>query len=1113
MNSIRTLRGKFGAQTLLWIACAMLLQAPLFAQFSGTISGYIHDPSGAAISGANVIATTTDQGTSRSAPTDSTGFYNFVSMPRGNYVITASAPGFQTRTIKGVELTAGGNVREDFAMTVGQVTQEVTVTSSAPMVETSTSTESYLVDDRRVQDLPLNGRNIIALTLTMSNVNGVSAPQTMGDSRSGPLASINGSNQTANYYTLNGANFMNWDQATSFNPPPPDAIQEIRIQSHNFPAEYGFTNGAQITMATKSGSRQFHGTAWEFYRGAALNARSYFQTKRPGQVQNQPGFTAGGPIKGFGGKLFYFGSYQQLWNRQQAGSSSVSLPTTAQRGGDFSALLPGKVLTNPNNPLTGLPLTNSTGQPCVANNVINSGCLSSAAQKIMTAYFPAGATSVTTLTPSPINNHSFLGRLDYNLSAKNLLFVDFNFDHTDNSSLAGNISYITQSVYTNIAQGEIHDTHTFSPNLINEGLVAYTYNKAKGGPNSVVQPSSLGVNVPLDPSGGRGLTASITGGPNLAYPGITYQYYNQFEYNDAVTWIHGRHTMKFGYQGLWSFFWYQLALTRSLTFSGVETGNAFADFVLGRFDTGTFNYGAADNSPIGWKHALFAEDTYKVSPRFTLEYGIRWEPFTPFTQKSGRDLSFIPGQKSVVRPNSPPGILFIGDKQVPQKLEYPVWNTFAPRLGLSWDVFGNQKTVVRAAAGTFFQADGGEQLHASQGPWEGTDVLRNGLLDDPFGSLNQPMPPTQAALPGDFGCTAISAYPYMTCTFGQPITFVYTVPHFKVPTSEHFTLNIQQQLSRNWALELAYVGQPTFNQMGHNQFNAARNITVPDPNDPKFGQAPTAQNVNDRVTYSPGLLSPQSRVLGSFYHSHYQGGSVSVRSAVIHGFSINAGYTRAKILTNIGDIGTGLTSTVPNPFDLNWNRAPSFFDVRNTLAISWVYSPKVTLSNRLLKGVLEDWTITGLHRVQSGTPLQFLMGSDIAQNGSNYANSAQIAQYAAGMNASNLPISHANRKALIAAYFNTGAFQAPKTIAAGTYGNVRRGAMYGPGYVDHDFSVMRQVSLGFEDMKLQIRGEFFNAFNDVNFNNPNVTASGASFGQIQGANAGRVIQVAGKIIW
>lgn len=268
----------------------------LLGQVTGTISGYVRDQSGGVIVGATVTATQPDQQITRSAQTDETGFYNLLAMPRGTYTLASAMTGFSTRVQNEVELTAGANARVDFELSVGNVGERVTVEATAPMVETRDATQSSLIDDRRVQDLPLNGRNVIGLANTMANVTNVNASQDMSDNRAGPTMSVNGSNINQNLFTFNGAIFTNFDQTTGFNPPPPDAIQEIRIQTHNFSAEYGYTAGGQVSIVSKAGTNEFHGSAWEFLRNDRLNARSFFQPRRPAQRQNQLGAAAGGPI-------------------------------------------------------------------------------------------------------------------------------------------------------------------------------------------------------------------------------------------------------------------------------------------------------------------------------------------------------------------------------------------------------------------------------------------------------------------------------------------------------------------------------------------------------------------------------------------------------------------------------------------------------------------------------------------------------------------------------------------------------------------------------------------------------------------------------------------------
>ncbi len=1077
---------------------------PVTAQVTATISGYIKDPSGAVVARANVTATSAGQSSTRSAVTDDTGFYNLLAMPRGTYSLTASAPGFSTRSQAGIELTAGSNVRLDFELTVGSVSDKVQVTAVTPMVETADATLSNLVDDRRVQDMPLNGRNVVGLAAMMSEVTGVSTSQTLGDSRGGPVMNVNGGNQNANYYTLNGATFMNFDQTTGFNAPPPDAIQEIHIQTHSFSAEYGFTSGSQVSVVTKSGTNEFHGSAWEFWRNSVLNARSFFQPIRPFQNQNQAGAAGGGPLKK--NKLFLFGSYQHLWQRQQAGSSVTTVPTNAFRNGDFTSL--STTLKNPINPVTGAAWTGANGAPCVAGNIVQPGCISPAASSVLKSYIPVSPTnSVVTLSPAPWNNSNWLWRADYNLSEKNTLTGTYNYDHTDTSGLSANLPYLTSSTYTNIGQGSLHDVHTFSPSLINEGLVSWTYNKAIGGPDSTITPISMGINLPQDPAG-RGVTLSISGGPNLVYPNITYQYYSAWDINDTLTWTRGRHTIKAGMQLVQYRFYYGLTLTRSLSFTGTRSGNAMADFLMGAYDTASIWTGATDNTPKGWKHGFFVTDSFKVTPRLTVTYGLRYEPVVPPVQQSGRVMSWLPGVQSTVSPNSPPGFIYPGDPQLPQGLIHSDLNNFAPRLGISWDITGNAKNVIRASYGTFFQDAGGDILHANQAPWRHDFTLYNGRMDDPFGSLNQPPPPTAANLPADFGCRKISTFPGLACAYTLPISMVYTEPNLRTPYFHHLSFSLQRQITKDWAGELSYAGQIGVKLLGHNQFDAARFM-----NDPVTGAAPSVSNAPNRVPYLPGIMSPVSRELSNFYRMSYHALNAKLTKRMARGLTLQAGYTFSKNITNQPEVTVGLISNVPNPLDLNAGKGPSLFDHRHSVALSWVYAPQFSSSNALVRALINNWSLTGLHRIQSGSPLSLIMGTDVAANGSSYASSAQLAQLVAGATAADLQRSWSSRADMISKYFNTAAIMPPKQVPVGTYGNYSRGMVYGPGYVNSDVSIMKNIPLGSERFRSQLRGEFFNIFNQVNFNNPDQNASSGTFGRITSAQPGRVAQLALKFLW
>jgi hypothetical protein len=669
------------------------------AQVGGTISGYVQDQAGGVLPGATVTAESAGRQLIRSTQANSTGFFDLQALPRDTYVVKVEIAGFESQIRKDVEVTAGANVRLDFSLRVGGVTENVTVSGRATMVETRNATQSNLIDDQRVQDLPMNGRNVVGLAGTYAGVTAIRANQDTSDGRQGPIMSVNGGNQNHNLFTLNGSVFTHFNQTTGFNPPPPDAVQEIRIQTHNFSAEYGHTAGSQVSIVSKAGTNDFHGTAWEFHRNSALNARSFFQTRKPEQRQNQTGASAGGPL--IRNKLFWFGAYQRLWDRGEAGTSQTIVPTDAQRLGNFTAL--ATPLRNPVNPITGAPFTDSSGTPCITVNVISPSCISTVARGVLDRYVPPSASGVVVkLSPAPRDNAVYMARGDYHISDRNQLRAHLFADRSDSSTWPGNVNYVEQAVFSDVNQFGVSDTHIVNPRLVNEVTVSYLTSRSGGGAVTAVTPRDQGVNINIGPDG-RGMSYSVSGGINLNYPGVNTQDYVSWQLKDTATYTVGNHTLKGGYEFIRPAFEFNLALTRSANFAGTRTGNALADFMIGAFDNATIELGIADHSPSTVKHQFFVEDSYKVHPRLTLDYGLRYEPFIPFDQKGGRHTSWSPGVQSTTVSDAPKGILFPGDGGLPSRLTYSDLNNFAPRFGVAWDVDGDAKTVVRGGYGIFYQ--------------------------------------------------------------------------------------------------------------------------------------------------------------------------------------------------------------------------------------------------------------------------------------------------------------------------------------------------------------------------------------------------------------------------
>jgi hypothetical protein len=1092
-------------------------------EIAGSIRGTILDASGATVSGARITAIQTETGLVRSTITDAQGAYVFIELPIGHYRLEAEAQGFKKYVQEGISLDVNQTAAVAVRLEVGIPTQEVRVQADASLVETTVTSLGKTVGEREVLDLPLNGRDFTQLGLLQPGVFPLTPglQQAGGSLRNGQAYAVNGQRPESNNFLIDGANNFNSVDGGLVIQLPIDSIAEFHILTHTASAEFGHSSGSTTNIITRSGTNAFHGAAWEFLRNDAMDAKSFFATSVEPLKRNQFGGAFGGPIKK--DKTFFFGYYEGLRNRQGE-TVGADVPTQEERQGDFGLLctqakgtfntsgicsVPAGQLVNAFSPLpfpqNAFPFNELPGVDPFAQSLL--------------PFFPLpnqpslGPNAFSTTQTLDQNNDQFGVRVDHYLTAQDVLNFRYMFSQgntIDPLSTAGaNVPGFPVGENQRAQNFVVQETHTFSPSLL--GVARFSFLRNKYLFNEAINhttPESLGFQYApsLDAAIGPPfiqVSGYASVGDPITGPRDTYE--NAIDISASLTWVHGRHEVKFGggYGHDQINVLFGIASNGFFVFIPAPASDAFASFLLGA--PYLFLQGGGDPSRglRGNNLTAYAQDTYKINSHLTLNAGLRYELPFPYTEIHNRQNLFEPGVQSVVFPSAPAGLVYPGDPGVPAGLIPAEKTAFAPRVGLAWDPRGNGQWLATASYGIFYDpyynGQGGPlQTPSSAPPYLQTPQLNFPDFANPYGGTNP-----------------------FNGSFSQPMTLLTLSPNLRLPYAQDWNLNIQRSFLNDWLFEIGYVGTkgtklPRFIEGNPAVFVPGETNGMPNS---------TENNVNNRRLYSGCNLSPASPpctyasvgLISSIANSSYNALQTSLEKRFSHGLSFLASYTFSKTLDDVSSFNitgsasqsvAGENDLAQNPFDLASEYGRSMFDARHRFVVS--YEWRVPFWNHLAnwyQHVLGDWQLNGITTFMSGTPFTVYDSTDVSLQGS----APEISGFSS--NRPDVIGNPNNGPRTPQEWFNTAAFQQlnPAT-QAGQFGNEGRNIVQGPGLEQWDFSAFKTIPIH-ESKSLQFRAEFFNVFNHANFRLPDNDISSPTFGEISEALPGRLVQLALKFLF
>jgi hypothetical protein len=1044
------------------------------------------------VANAKVTATGEQTGFTRTVQTDAAGTYTIPLLPIGTkYRLTIEAAGFKTFSLTGLELQLNQSARVPVTLDVGSVSESINVESSAPLVDTTTSAGGDVVETKRIQELPLNGRNPLQLASLLPGVSVSRNPVAItSGNRNANFVNVNGSRSNETDYQLDGMRFAGAYNNSGLNYPSPDALQEFKLITNSYSAEYGYYAGSIFTAVTRSGTNQIHGALWEFFRNDKLNARNFFAATVPVLRQNQFGASGGFPI--LKNRLFGFVSYQGLRIRGASLTSSFP-PTAEERRGIFPTTI--------RDPRTNQPFP---------NNTIPADRFNPVAVRVLNDFIPVGPSTggglLVTSGSLPINANQWIGKMDANLSSRDSVNVSYFDDRTFSSSPFASGPYPIYGARTEdqvIPVVSVNYTRTIRPTLLNHLRTGTSSQREIRSCSQTITARDLGINIDLE---------GPPQAPNFNVPGrfsigaggqcVWEEGGRNWQIADSLTWIKGRHHMKFGIDIYRRDF--QLITGNNdngiFAFDGSATGNGLADFLLGEV-TNASRRPLIDLGMKSWNSSYFFQDDFRVSRRLTLNLGLRYELLGPFAEYRGversnvqipQNANFRFGIQSTVIPSAPLGLLFTGDKapDAPDGFTSAMTGLdkkqIQPRFGFAYDLFGDGKTSLRGSYGLYSNAhfgDMGAQSFQNQPFLLGQVLFRPaGGLSDPWRGLENPFPRS----------LDLTSNPDRKNFFLPGEGFGWD-PAFVMPRVQVVTFGLQREFFQRLAIDMGYVGK--LSRHLQDTINVNQADFIPGLN-PDGTPRSTLQNIDSRRRLVPHVFQKINMITSignANYHSFQFSGKIRAEN-----LTLLAAYTWSR------SIDTGQSPSVQgvvhqDNFNPHLDRGVSDFHRSHVVRLSWVYDLPRFTSNRMLALTVGGWQLSGITSLTSGAPFTIRTGRDNSLTG-------------AGNDRPNL-VGNAyfdgerSRGEQIMQFFNTSAF-VPNNI--GEFGNLGRNTMIGPRYANSDLAALKNFSIT-ERVRLQFRGEFYNVFNQVNFNLPVNTVTATTFGRLTSAQDPRVIQLALKL--